>query len=78
MMVNIYDQTKTFTQSLYQQLKRTKHVAPNNQILDTQLNRCLDTFSITLLGIGHMVGSGVYVITPSIAKDIAGPSIVIR
>ena len=78
MMVNLYDQTKTFGQSLYCQLSRKKHVTTNNnEILDTQLNRCLDTFSITLLGIGHMVGSGVYVLTASIAKDVAGPSIVV-
>ena len=51
MMVNFYDQTKTFTQSLYHQLSRTKQAATNNnEILDTQLNRCLDTYSITLMG----------------------------
>ena len=71
MMVNLYDQTRSFTQSLYQQLIRTKQASTNNnENLDTQLNRCLDTFSITLLGIGHMIGSGVYVLTASIAKDV--------
>lgn len=71
MILNFYDQTKAYTQSIYHQLTRTKQATPNNnEVLDTQLNRCLDTFSITLLGIGHMVGSGVYVLTASIAKDV--------
>lgn len=32
---------------------------------------------IILLGIGHMIGSGVYVLTSSVAKNLAGPAIVI-
>jgi cationic amino acid transporter 4 len=31
--------------------------------LDTQMKRCLSTTDITLLGIGHMIGAGVYVLT---------------
>ncbi|XP_047504240.1 cationic amino acid transporter 4 [Pieris napi] len=42
--------------------------------LDTPLNRCLTTFDITLLGIGHMVGAGIYVLTGTVAKNMAGPA----
>ena len=45
--------------------------------MDTPLNRCLSTFDLTLLGIGHMVGAGIYVLTGTVARDIAGPSTVI-
>lgn len=33
--------------------------------LDTQMKRCLSTFDITLLGVGHMIGAGIYVLTGS-------------
>lgn len=58
-------------------MRRTKQIVGTNQMLETQLNRCLSTFDITLLGIGHMVGSGVYVLTAPIAKKVAGPAIVV-
>ncbi|XP_049873850.1 cationic amino acid transporter 4 [Pectinophora gossypiella] len=42
--------------------------------LDTPLNRCLTTFDITLLGVGHMVGAGIYVLTGTVAHNMAGPA----
>ncbi|XP_041978908.1 cationic amino acid transporter 4 [Aricia agestis] len=42
--------------------------------LDTPLNRCLSTFDITLLGVGHMVGAGIYVLTGTVARHMAGPA----
>ncbi|CAG9102241.1 unnamed protein product [Plutella xylostella] len=42
--------------------------------LDTPLNRCLTTFDITLLGVGHMVGAGIYVLTGAVARHMAGPA----
>ncbi|XP_069359495.1 cationic amino acid transporter 4 isoform X2 [Maniola hyperantus] len=42
--------------------------------LDTPLNRCLTTFDITLLGVGHMVGAGIYVLTGAVAHSMAGPA----
>src|SRR3954471_6950389 len=44
-----------FARSLF----RTKKIDSN--LLDTQLKRCLTTFDITLLGIGHMVGAGIHI-----------------
>jgi solute carrier family 7 (cationic amino acid transporter), member 4 len=46
-------------------------------ILETPLRRCLNLFDLLLLGIGHMVGAGIFVITGTVAKNIAGPSVVL-
>ncbi|XP_071034509.1 cationic amino acid transporter 4-like [Parasteatoda tepidariorum] len=46
-------------------------------ILETNLRRCLNTVDITLLAVGHMVGSGVYVLTATVSKNIAGPAIIL-
>lgn len=45
--------------------------------MDTPLNRCLSTWDITMLGIGHMIGAGIYVLTGTVAKEMAGPGIVL-
>ncbi|XP_063384014.1 cationic amino acid transporter 4 [Cydia fagiglandana] len=42
--------------------------------MDTPLNRCLTTLDITLLGVGHMVGAGIYVLTGAVARHMAGPA----
>ncbi|CAG5116315.1 unnamed protein product [Candidula unifasciata] len=44
---------------------------------ETSLSRCLNTFDITLLGIGHMIGAGIYVLTGTVVHDKAGPSTVL-
>ncbi|XP_050311177.1 cationic amino acid transporter 4 isoform X2 [Anthonomus grandis grandis] len=48
-----------------------------SDLMETPLNRCLNTFDITLLGVGHMVGAGIYVLTGTVAKDMAGPGIIL-
>ncbi|XP_022666620.1 cationic amino acid transporter 4-like isoform X1 [Varroa destructor] len=56
-------------------LTRKKHMEEDHMV--TNLKRCLSTLDITLLGIGHMMGSGIYVLTPSVARQTAGPAIII-
>ncbi|PSN48720.1 Cationic amino acid transporter 4 [Blattella germanica] len=60
---------------LSSKMNRTKKMGAD--IMETPLNRCLNTFDITLLGVGHMVGAGIYVLTGTVAKEIAGPGIVL-
>nr|XP_006814120.1 PREDICTED: cationic amino acid transporter 4-like [Saccoglossus kowalevskii] len=42
---------------------------------ETPLKRCISIGELILLGIGGILGSGVYVLTGSVAKDVAGPAV---
>ncbi|KAK7093606.1 hypothetical protein V1264_007327 [Littorina saxatilis] len=44
---------------------------------ETSLRRCLNTFDMTLLGIGHMIGAGIYVLTGTVVRKKAGASAVL-
>lgn len=58
-------------------LTRAKKIPMNGEIRESQLRQKLNTFDLTLLGIGSMVGSGLYVVAGVVAKDTAGPAIVV-
>ncbi|XP_032899702.1 cationic amino acid transporter 4 [Amblyraja radiata] len=58
-----------------QKLTRVKTLEEN--LMETALNRCLSTFDLTMLGIGGMVGSGLYVLTGTVAKNVAGPAVIV-
>lgn len=49
----------------------------SSDVMDTPLSRCLNTFDMTLLGIGHMIGAGIYVITGTVVKTMAGPAAIL-
>ncbi len=44
---------------------------------DTGLRRCLTAFDLTLLGIGAIIGAGIFVLTGIAAATAAGPAIVL-
>ena len=44
---------------------------------ETPLKRCLHTLDLTSIGVGTVVGAGLYVVTGELARDVAGPAVVL-
>lgn len=44
---------------------------------ESPLKRCLSTLDLTSIGVGTVVDAGLYVIPGELARDIAGPAVVI-
>ncbi|GMR35393.1 hypothetical protein PMAYCL1PPCAC_05588, partial [Pristionchus mayeri] len=61
--------------SFCRRLNRCKFIPKGD--LNTKLRRCLNTFDITLLGVGHMCGAGIFVTTGEVMRNWAGPSTIL-
>ena len=57
--------------TLWEKISQQKQAAEPS-CKDIPLHRCLTTFDLTLMGVGAMVGSGIYVMTGIAAKEYAG------
>ena len=51
--------------------------ASGAELYETPLRRSLTTFHLTLMGMGAMFGSGLYVLTGIEAKNVVGPAVVV-
>lgn len=56
-------------------LARSKDITV--KVTESALHRCLNVCDLTFLGVGATVGAGLYVVTGQVAKNIAGPGIVL-
>ena len=56
---------------------RTKTINADHHLVDTNLNRILGPLDLTLLGIGAIIGAGIFVLTGVAAATQAGPAIVL-
>lgn len=64
-----------FGLKLLDKITRKKNLAAD--VMETPLRRCLSTFDLTLLGVGHMIGSGLFVLTGTVVHNVAGPGAIL-
>jgi basic amino acid/polyamine antiporter, APA family len=59
---------------LLKQMFRTKKIEHKR---DTGLKKCLSAFDLTLLGVGAIIGTGIFVLTGIAAANQAGPAVIL-
>lgn len=60
--------------NLFKQIFRTKAVSSKDS---GELKRCLSAFDLTLLGVGAIIGTGIFVLTGMAAANQAGPAVIL-
>lgn len=60
----------------WKNLIQTKPLVSEHAAVHPELQRCLSAFDLTLLGIGAIIGAGIFVLTGVAAATKAGPAII--
>ncbi|UJR26383.1 hypothetical protein I4U23_007715 [Adineta vaga] len=55
---------------------RRKRLTPTSA-LHSQLRRCLTVIDLTILGIGSTLGAGIYILAGTVARNLAGPGVLL-
>lgn len=63
-------------QQLLTSFSRRKQITAANA-LHSQLRRCLTVIDLTTLGIGSTLGAGIYILAGTVARDLAGPGVIV-
>ena len=67
---------RTMLSGVWSRVSRRKQLEQTSSA-HSSLARCLSTWDLTLLGVGSTLGVGVYVLAGGVARDTAGPSVVL-
>lgn len=59
------------------QIMTRRKPMPQQECEDTKMGRVFGTFDLTALGVSATLGVGVYVLAGHVAKDQAGPSVIL-
>ena len=55
----------------------TRKKPAEDWLAESPLKRCLTTLDLTSLGVGTVVGAGLYVVTGELARNVAGPAVIL-
>ncbi|CAF1129324.1 unnamed protein product [Rotaria magnacalcarata] len=66
----------SFLHRFYENITRKK-TYDTESLHTSQLRRCLTVFDLTILGIGSTLGTGTYILTGQVARETAGPSVIL-
>ncbi len=69
-------ETNNFIQRTLAIFSRRKRITAANA-LHSQLRRCLTVVDLTTLGIGSTLGAGIYILAGTVARDLAGPGVLL-